>query len=285
MRNKIFLVIFSILLISCTTLATHTSTETSINKKHTPTDIQITLTNSPMNVDFSTRIPSPISTFTPMPSIWQIWFKGYSCEGVELCGEGQPPESSYFSINSDGTELRSVEIPSIPTPQLPAGAPPLPDGFSSAPQVSPDKAMLMYGARENGVFGLYLVDSQTGEITKLYQTQIIEDHLFWIGTACWSPDGNIIDFMLHSRVGMNNQPPMMYRINRDGSNIQAIYDFPGLENAWFGACSPDGREITLSIGGNTAIESNGLYVINRDTGELKQILSNFFAITVSLPQK
>jgi Tol biopolymer transport system component len=274
MRIQIAFAIVAVLLVSCTTVVTYTSTETPITK-----------TDSPTKTDFPTRIPSPVSTFTPTPSIWQIWFRGYSCEGVPLCGEGQPPPSSYFSINSDGTALRPVEIFSIPTPQLPADAPPLPDGFSSVPQVSPDKSMLTYGARENGVFCLYLVDTQTGETTKLYQTQTIEDHLFWIGTACWSSDGDTIDFMLHSRVGMDNQPPVMYRINRDGSNIQALYSFPGLENAWFGACSPDGKEVALSIGGNTEIESNGLYLINRDTGQLKQILSSFFAITVELPQK
>ena len=227
---------------------------------------------------------SEIST----PSVWQIWFRGYSCEGWELCGEGgegQNPKSSYFSINSDGTALEPVEISSIPTPQLPDSAPPLPDGYATVPQVSPDKSMLTYGARENGIFGLYLVDIQTGRATKLYQTETIEDHLFWIGTACWSPDGQTIDFMLHSRAGMDNQPPVMYRIDRDGSHLQALYSFPGLENAWFGTCSPDGKELVLSIPGNTSSMENGLYVINRISGHSKQILSNFFASVVRTPQE
>lgn len=277
MRTHLVITILAIILVSCAPATTYS-----------PTEILSIKTSTPTTTYTATHIPTPTSTFVPTPSIWQIWFRGYSCEGVELCGEvgeGQHPKSSYFSINSDGTALRPVKISFIPTPQLPTGAPPLPDGFSSVPQVSPNKSMLTYGTRENGVFGLYLVDTQTGETTKLYQTQTIDNHLFWIGTVCWSSDGDTIDFMLHSRVGMDNQPPVMYRITRDGSNIQALYSFPGLENAWFGACSPDGKEVALSIGGNTEIESNGLYLINRDTGQLRQILSSFFVITVGLPQR
>ena len=224
-------------------------------------------------------MPAKISS----PSDWQIWFRGYSCEGWDLCGEGgegQNPKSSYFSINSDGTALEPVEISSIPTPQLPDSVPPLPDGYATVPQVSPDKSMLTYGARENGIFGLYLVDNQTGHAMKLYQTETIENHLFWIGTACWSPDGQSIDFMLHSRAGMDNQAPVMYRIDWDGSHLQALYSFPGLENAWFGTCSPDGQEIVLSLPGSPKIEENGLYLINRTTGKMKQILSGYSAVTV-----
>jgi Tol biopolymer transport system component len=102
---------------------------------------------------------------------------------------------------------------------------------------------------------------------------------------CWSPDGKTIDFMLHSRIGRDNQPPVLYRINKDGSNLQALFSFPGLENAWFGTCSPDGKELVLSIPGSTNSMENGLYVINRISGHSKQILSNFFASIVRTPQE
>lgn len=224
-------------------------------------------------------------TPSPTPSVWQIWFRGYSCEGMELCGEGQQPiSSSYFSIQSDGTGLNPEQVLTLPTPQLPDGAPPLPDGFSSVPQVSPDKSTLVYGAKENLIYGLCLVDIQTGQATKIYQTETIQNHLFWIGTPCWSADGQTIDFMLHSRAGMDNQPPVMYRINRDGSHIQALYSFPGLENAWFASCSPDGQEIVLSLPGIPRNEENGLYLINRNTGQFKQILSGYSAVAVWPPQ-
>ena len=219
-----------------------------------------------------------------MPSVWQIWFSGFSCEGVELCESGPNRISSYFSINSDGTDLKNLPISSFRSPQLPEGAPPLPDGFATVPQLSPDKSMLTYGARNDERYSLYIVNILTGRATLLYQTEKIEDHLFWIGTACWATDGKTIDFMLHSRIGRDNQPPLLYRINKDGSNPQALFGFPGLENAWFGACSPDGRELVLSIPGNTNVQENGLYLINRATGQLTQILSSYFASTVRVPQ-
>ena len=267
MKANIAAIALVFLLAGCSPAVISVPTESSIPIVPTKTNVP---TLSPTFTPTTPVIPTPIST----PSVWEIWFRGYSCEGMELCGEGQNPTSSYFSINSDGTELRQVEISSMPTPQLPDGAPPLPDGFSTVPQISPDESMLTYGARENEIFGLYLVDIQTGQTTLLYETEAIEDHLFWIGTACWSPDGQTIDFMLHSRAGMNNQPPVMYRINRDGSHLQALYSFPGLENAWFGNCSPDGQEIVLSIPGNTEIVTNGLYLINRNTGQMKQRFSS-----------
>jgi Tol biopolymer transport system component len=248
--------------------------------KLVPTTIYVTPANPIRTLNTQVN-PTPI----PTPSVWQIWFRGYSCEGMELCGEGQQPiSSSYFSIHSDGTGLRPEQVPALPTPQLPDGAPSLSDGFSSVPQVSPDKTTLVYGAKEDLIYGLYLVDIQTGQATKIYQTETIEDHIFWIGTPCWSADGQTIDFMLHSRAGMDNQPPVMFRINRDGSHLQELYTFPGLENAWFGNCSPDGQEIVLSLPGSPRNEENGLYLINRNTGQFKQILSGYSAVAVWPPQ-
>jgi hypothetical protein len=282
MKPKIAAIALVFLLVGCAPDTISIPTESSI-----PIIVDSTKANIP--------IPSPILTPTaqinptliPTPAVWEIWFWGYSCEGLELCedaGEGQRPKSSYFSINSDGTALKPVDISSIPTPQIPADAPPLSDSFATVPQLSPDKSMLTYGAREDGIYSLYLVDTQTGELTNIYQTETIEDHLSWIGTACWSPDGQTIDFLLHSRIGMDNQPPVLYRTNWDGSQLQALYSFPGLENAWFGNCSPDGQEMVLSLPGSPKIEENGLYLINRNTGQMKQILSGYSASRVWPPQ-
>jgi hypothetical protein len=280
MKAKAAVIALVFLLAGCSPAVISVPTEYSTPIVPTKTNVP---TLRPTFTPTTPIIPTPVSR----PSVWQIWFRGFSCEGIELCedaGEGPRPKSSYFSIHSDGTALKPVDITSIPTPQLPDGAPPLQDGFATIPQISPDQSTLVYGAKVNGIHALYLVDIQTGQAAKLYQTASIEDHLFWIGTACWSPDGQTIDFMLHSRAGMDNQPPNLYRINRDGSHLQELYTFPGLENAWFGNCSPDGQEIVLSLPGSPKVEENGLYLINRNTGQLKQILSGYSAVAVWPPQ-
>ena len=282
MKPKIAAIALVFLLVGCTPATISIPTESS-----PPTTVVFTKASNPIPSPILTPAEQVNLTLIPTPAVWEIWFYGYPCEGLELCentGEGPHPKYSYFSINSDGTNLKPVDISSIPTPQLPAGAPSLSDGYATVPQISPDQSTLVYGAREDGIFGLYLVDIQTGEITKLYQTETMKDHLFWIGTACWSADSQTIDFMLHSRAGMDNQPPVLYKINRDGSNLQALYSFTGLENTWFGNCSPDGQEIVLSQPGSPQVEENGLYLIDRNTGQMKQILSGYSASRVWPPQ-
>jgi hypothetical protein len=279
MKAKTAAFILAFLLVSCSPPGTSIPTKSLAIK---PT------ISAPINVSTPSPVPTStiqsLQTFASPPSVWQIWFRGFSCEGVELCETGPNQISSYYSINSDGKDLKKLPISSFRSPQLPEGAPPLPDGFATVPQLSPDKSLLTYGARKDERYSLYIVNILTGKATQLYQAEKTEDHIFWIGTACWAADGKTIDFMLHSRIGRDNQPPVLYRINMDGSKLQALFSFPGLENAWFGACSPDGRELVLSIPGNMNVSENGLYLIHRGTGQLNQILSSYFASTVRVPQ-
>lgn len=274
MRIQIATIALVILLASCTPTGSLTSTasvETEIavsTKAHTP---------------MAAFTISPTATVIPTPSIWQIWFRGFSCEGMELCGEGPNQTLYYFSINSDGTELSRLEILSFPTPQIPKNAPPLPVAFATNPQISPDQATLTYSAKDGDNYVLYTVDIVSGKATRLYETRKIQDYLFWIGLACWGPTGETIEFLLHSRLGNENQPPVLYTIDLDGNHLQALFSFPGLENAWFGACSPDRQELILTIPGNMKVEENGIYLINRNTGKVRQILSHFYASIARTP--
>lgn len=274
MRVQIATVSLALLLASCTPVGSLTSTA--------PVETEIAASTK-ARTHLAPFTASPTAMVAPTPSIWQIWFRGFSCEGMELCGEGAYPDSYYFSINSDGTELRRLEILSFPTPQIPDDAPPLPVAFATNPQISPDQSTLTYSAKDGDNYVLYTVDIVSGKATRLYETRKIQDYIFWIGLACWSPTGQTIDFLLHSRYGNENQPPVLYTIDRNGQNIYERFELPGLENSWFGACSPDGTELVLSIPGNTTVAENGLYVINRITGHSRQILSNFFASLVSTP--
>lgn len=224
--------------------------------------IQITITL----LTFILIACAPMVVLSPTPAIWQIWFRGFSCEGMELCELGPDQDLYYFSINSDGTDLRRLQITAFPTPLLPDGAPPLPVAFAATPQISPDGSTLTYSGKDGDNYKLYIIDIASGQATPLFQTEKIEDHVFWIGTACWSPSGKTIEFLLHSRHGNENQPPILYTIDRDGRNLQTLFSLPGLENSWFGVCSPDGKELVLSIPGNSNVTENGLYLINRNTG-------------------
>ena len=274
MRTRIAIIILIILLTSCTQPAKNAPTE--------PVHSQVAVsTKTDTSTPVITAVPTLTSTATS--SVWEIWFRGFSCEGMEICESGPNQTSQYFSINSDGTDLKPLQISAFPTPELPDNAPPLPDGFATVPQVSPDKSMLTYSARDGDYYSLYIVDISSGEATPLYQKKKFPDHLFWIGTACWAPGGETIEFLLHSRIGRDNQPPVLYTLDRDGNNLEALFSLPGLENAWFGTCSPDGNELVLSIPGNRNVEENGLYVINRKTGHSRQILSSFYASIVRAP--
>ena len=266
------------MLTSCTSATAYSPTEPIATETAVPTK-----TYTPTYTPLPTLAAQPIPTFAPTPFVWQIWFRGFSCEGIVFCDPGPSEVSYYFSINSDGTELKTLQISAFPTPQLPNDAPPLPVAFATVPQLSPDKSTLTYSARDGDNYSLYIVDIPTGKATRLYQTKKIQDHLFWLGTACWSSTGKTIEFLIHSRRGQENQPPVLYTIDRDGNNLQARFSLPGLENSWFGACSPDGNELVLSIPGNSNVPTNGLYLINRNTGHLRQILSGYSASVVRIP--
>ena len=278
MRTKIAVIVLALMLVSCAPAKTLPTAKSMITKIVIPTK-----TYAPTLIPVPTLTVQAIPTFTSVPSVWKIWFRGFSCEGIEMCESGPNQTSRYFSINSDGTDLKPLQISAFPSPELPDNAPALPDGFATIPQVSPDKSMLTYSARDGDYYILYIVDVSSGEATPLYQTKKIQDHLFWIGTACWAAGGEKIEFLVHSRIGRDNQPPVLYTIDRDGKNLQALFNLPGLENAWFGTCSPDEKELVLSIPGNWNVAENGLYLINRNNGHSRQILSNYFATIVGTP--
>jgi hypothetical protein len=266
-------IMITIMLVSCIP-----ANSTPIKTIHPPV---ANSTQTRLSISATTAFPTHTATATP--SVWQIWFRGFSCEGLELCELGPNQDLHYFSINSDGTGLKTLSITSFPTPGLPDYAPPLPDGFATTPQLSPDKSMLTYSARDDDRYSLYTVAISSGKAIRLYQPEMIQNHIFWIGTACWTPTGQTVEFLLHSRRGSENQPPVLYSIDLDGDHLQALFSFPGLENAWFGACSPDGEELVLTIPGNMNVEENGIYLINRNTGHIRQILSNFYASIVRTP--
>jgi hypothetical protein len=201
MRTQITMTVFVILLVSCASAGSYSPTELIEPEVVISTKVHTSPTASAV---LSVGV-------MPSPSIWEIWFRGFSCEGMEICESGPNQTSQYFSINSDGTDLKSLQISAFPTPELLDNAPPLPDGFASVPQISPDKSTLTYSARDgDNNYGLYIVDISSGEATLLYQTEKIQDYLFWIGTACWAPSGETIEFLLHSRIGRDNQTPVLY---------------------------------------------------------------------------
>jgi len=95
-----------------------------------------------------TATPLPTPTTTPVP-VWRILFHGFSCEGREMCAPFDDTQFHYYSINSDGTGLEQLQIPSFsPTPSLPEGAY---HNYLSPPQLSPDGFLLTY-VGEDGLY-------------------------------------------------------------------------------------------------------------------------------------
>ena len=197
----------------------------------------------------STPIPTPTLTPTPLPAVWQILFTGFPCEGRTMCVPFDDTQNYYYSINSDGTGLEQLQVSSFPpVPSLPEGAPPLlPGSFNASPHLSPDGSLLAYFSDDRG---LYIVDIESGKATLLFRPEGTSGTTFFVGPACWSPDGLTIRFVMKSRQGNERQPPAFYTIAVDGSDLRLLFTLPGLEDMAVGGCSdcsPDGRELAFSI--------------------------------------
>lgn len=137
----------------------------------------------------------------------------------------------------------------------------IPDAFAAS--WSPDGSQVAYAsAPDSGGMAVYVMDIGTGE------SQRITDEGFW---PTWSPDGTRIAFLAGSR---GNED--IYVINADGSNLQQVTFFPGMENqpVW----SPVGNQIAFSL------EQQGdtdIFLIDLDSGEDPVNLTNRHGVDAS----
>ncbi len=225
-----------------------------------------------------TETPEPTETAVPTetrtPEVWEIWFDGFSCEQLADCNIGPSAELKFYSIMNDGTGLRQLEITEFPLGVvLPDNAPPLKKlGAIPPPLISPDNTSVIYIGDDGALNNVNMAD---GQATILY-TPTQER----IGPYCWTPDGQGIKFLTFA-----NNLSAMFFVNREGKDIHPIADYQGLKNIDFGVCSPDYQEMAVSVLYARDKTSVGLFVINMDNGELRQILTEFSVWTIRAAPK
>lgn len=254
MKTRHALLALALLLAACTPAPTPA----------TPTVVLPTLTPTPTPAPTDTPEPT-----TATPQVWEIWFEGFSCEGSSICGPGPGLENKFYSIKSDGTDLKQLDVDSFPSlPETPAGAPVMVTdiGLVSPPKLSRDGSRLMYFGQD---LKLYVIDLVALDWKILFDSGLDQA---LVGPFCWSSDEQLVRFVEIWR-SRELRAPIVHQVDADGQNRQQLFALSGLEGAWFGDCSPDGREIVMSVPSQNA--ASGLYVVNLITGEWKPILPNY----------
>ncbi len=221
-----------------------------------------------------TMTSTPALTSQSVP-VWQILFAGAPC--AELNGDctsymGMP--TYYYSLNSDGTEFRQIETVSENEglPPVPQGAP-VPYG---RPQLSPNHSSLVYYTNDVPR-GLYLVDVASGKTSLLLSSKAIPGSPGFFYPVCWSPDGSAVRFSVRFQEGQQRRDTF-YSIDTGGQGLRMLFTLTKIGDpslGWAmqaGTCSPDGREVAFSI---YVDPKGGLYVLNLDTGQWRQILTDY----------
>jgi Tol biopolymer transport system component len=178
---------------------------------------------------------------------------------------------SYYSIKSDGSDLRPLDITTFPSSiSLPENAPQL-RPRDPPPYLSPTGTEIAYGTGPEEP-SLYVVNLSTGQIERVFQISESEDTFVDVGPVCWSPDGTL-KFFVRSGKGDGRLTYRVYAIARNGLNPKELFTLP---EGVFGQpiCSPDGQEIALASSSDEP-NQNGVVVVNLNTGEIRQILHTY----------
>lgn len=258
--------------VSCTPLSTPTPTVLPTTP-HTPLPAMTRLpaaSRTPLPtmtrvLATSTVLPTvtmPVPTPSgPAPvSVWRILFKGFPCP-VPDCEIFEDTKDYYYSINSDGTDLKEIAaFPPLPAP--PEGTPG--HFLQPPPQLSPDGSLWAYAAGD----GIYIFDVKNGRARRIFQSNHRPG-----GAICWTPDG-LIKF---HRTGEENEwKNEFYVMDSNGEHLRLLFTISGLSGVG-GDCSPNGRE--LASGGI------GLYVVDLITGTWRKILSDYRVIVIRTAPK
>lgn len=122
---------------------------------------------------------------------------------------------------------------------------------------------LKYSRTDDGMDGIYIMGDDGSN-----QTLLMEDKGLGPSARCWSPDGKHILFKKRPRPNRNFA---LFLMNTDGTNIrQLTEDDESSING--GSFSPDGKSIVFYK--SIRIDEKwdfGIYVLNIETGKLKEI--------------
>ncbi len=206
-----------------------------------------------------TAAPEPTATETPMPlgEVWEIWFVGYSCEGVAECG-GIGPDTEFrtYSILSDGADLREISGGVAYTYTMPSGLSlPIKPSIFSPPNLSPDKTKMTFLGFDGKLYIFDLITEQTLEIFNAYPDYIVV-------AQCWSEDNDQIRFLVtwRGRVASEIPMPAMYSFRLSDQSIIEEFRLPDLKNIQYGDCAPNHQEMIFAIPVDN--ELAGIYKLN-----------------------
>ena len=143
--------------------------------------------------------------------------------------------------------------------------------YNTSPALSPLGDQLAYVTSTNGLFDIYLADTDDGEIQKrLIQGQISRDFeslpVLTPGLA-WSPDGR--ELAVAARSG-GRDAIVIVNVN---SEVQRKVEPPGLQQILSLSWNPDGRRLAMSATDGT---QSDIYVFNLDTEQLQNLTDDVF---------
>jgi len=220
-----------------------------------PGAIPTILTPIPTELPTTTPLPTATYTLTPVP-VWRILFSGFPCdEERDTCQPFDDTRDYYYSINSDGTDLR--EIPAFPSLPVPPESLP-PHYLMPPPQLSPDGSHWAYLATD----GLYIFDVRSGKTRRLFQSSGRPG-----GAICWISNDSIKFDVRSERNG--EWLDTFYSIDLNGEHLRPLFTLSGLGYLVnTGDCSPGKQELAFSPG-------VGLYILDLNNGKWRKILSDY----------
>lgn len=133
-------------------------------------------------------------------------------------------------------------------------------------------ALLVYGQDSSQQAQLLVHD--IGGDTRLIYSSASE---YFTGAARWLPDGQKIEFTGTGYFTPSSTVTATFNlIERDGSNLETrlniVADLDVSEGTW----SPDGQQFAFTSGNYGTPEESGLYILDLNTGEWRQVLSHFY---------
>jgi len=116
------------------------------------------------------------------------------------------------------------------------------------PRWSPDgKSIIIAGRGENNLWKLYLLNTQTGNLTFLASPQ---DDMRVVGRHEWSPDGKTIFYGQRSKI--KNRTQIMHRNIESGTERELFLG--SNNNPFYLSCSPDGKWLAFFMKGQTELK-------------------------------
>ncbi|MBT8471851.1 MAG: PD40 domain-containing protein [Marinicaulis sp.] len=169
---------------------------------------------------------------------WE-WLASYSSDGELILFNSYRTGASdiYTYRQSDGALKRWTDF----------------EGYEAHAQFSPNDSKILFNRQDDGEdYNLYVIDTETGNISQLTDEATEE------GYASWSPDGDTVVFASDHLQATGETD--LYLINSDGENVRRITDHPAKDEYPF--FSPDGRYIYFN---SYRSDPKGLYRIELDS--------------------